>query len=136
MEQRRGVGKVMLEVLKAKDLPNVQSFGAQDPYVVATLLPAETASVQTHTVASGGTEPAWNGQYAMQGDNDATALRLQIFNENMAVDDVIGNVELPVSDPTFGNGRKTWYPLAEGGRIQCRIRCKVLATPAPRSLGR
>ena len=133
--QRRGVGKVMLEVLKAKDLPNVQSFGAQDPYVIATLLPAETSSIQSHTVTSGGTDPAWNGQYALQGDPEAIALRLQIYNENIAVDDLIGTAELPISDPAFGNGRKTWYPLVEGGRIQCRIRCKVLATPAPRSLG-
>ena len=81
-----------LEVHCAKNLQNTQTFGAQDPYVVASLgNPTAAEQWQSHrtlAIESGGTNPIWSGAHnnAMDfvfGAGTPAELSIQLWNENI-----------------------------------------------------
>jgi hypothetical protein len=68
-------------------------------------------------------------------DADAESLFVEVWNENVAMDDLIGCVEIDVSHEYFGNGQKKWFDLDTGGQIQLCIQGKVFENPAPKLFG-
>ena len=95
------------KVYVAEDIQNVQTFGSQvcnlsqhdsltfplqNPYVRATLLPGAKSQSKTLVDNGGGTSPSWNTNVRLKDDHAATALLLEVMNENMMLDEVIGQV--------------------------------------------
>ena len=64
-------GRFYIEVLRAKELPNMDVMGAQDPYVKIVLLNpfpgapegCNTVTDQTEPIMEGGTDPVWTTQH-------------------------------------------------------------------------
>jgi hypothetical protein len=49
-----------IEVISCSGLPNLATFGEQDPYVKAVLLPGKTTSGRSVAAVGGGVAPSWN----------------------------------------------------------------------------
>ena len=56
-------------------------------------------------------------------DDTADSLKIELHNENTVNDDVIGVTDLRFFDLGFagGYGKKSWYPVDTGGRIELTI---------------
>lgn len=99
---------LMVEVLRAEGLRDTQVFGDQDPYVIASWLPekkdistegGEMYVARSSTAVSAGVMPNWdlgamNNKLLLKPSQFANGLSLQVWNENRAFDDVIGQSKL------------------------------------------
>jgi CRP-like cAMP-binding protein/uncharacterized protein YciI len=91
----------------------------QDPYVKAILLPNRTVHARTKHATMGGRNPVWNRSL----DNKLTlvaakadeAVELQVWNANTLNDDLIGTVEVKLTNEI--NGKKHSVELNSGGRL-------------------
>ena len=92
----------------------------QDPYVVVCDLPDKSSKVRTHTIKSGGTAPSWNvslgNKLSLTLPEKAEGLEIQIWNENMMIDDLIGSAKILLSEMSAG-AQKQWYVLDTGGKV-------------------
>jgi hypothetical protein len=50
-------------------------------------------------------------------DTAATSILLELWNENIAMDERIGGVEISTTDEKYWSGEKTWYDLDSGGKV-------------------
>ena len=124
-------------------ITNVQTFGTQDPYVIASLLERgrEAASFATErgpTAIGGGTDPIWDEDSIMclESTSSAKVLMLEVWNANTAIDDKIGKVEINVSNAAqFSLGKRMVCTLDTSGAIEATIHCMVALTPKAISLG-
>ena len=82
-----------VKVCRAKDLVDVQAFTNQDPYVKVTLLPKREEVVKSQTCEGGGSEPQWDAMLELKPDKDCTAMELELWNENVAIDELIGKAD-------------------------------------------
>ena len=107
----------------AKGIKNTQYWGDQDPYINAVLHPSGAVRrSKPHT--GGGVEPAWSAeehQANLEFDVDSgdTHVRIELWNENTALDDLIGAVELQIASITATSqdeGNQV-LPLDTGGDV-------------------
>ncbi len=129
--------------MEARKLPDKDSIGRQDPYVVFTL-DGECRSFRQSTKVDtdGGTEPVWNQVFQFDvvdhyilkvgGLPFATARRLrsrssvrlqvEIFDKDLLdKDDLIGRVDIPLL-PLFKKGvRDGWVPIKCGACCECVV---------------
>ena len=68
-------------------------------------------------------------------DAEAESLFVEVWNENVTMDDLIGCVDIDVSHEFFGNGLKKWFDLDTGGQLQLCIQGTVFNNAAPKLLG-
>ena len=64
----------------------------QNPYVRASLLPEAKSETKTLVDKEGGTSPEWDANIRLKHDPEATSLLLEVMNENIMLDDLIGQV--------------------------------------------
>ena len=119
---------------RARNLYDTQTFGKQDPYVIAHLLPEpvpeadEAARPRTQCVEAGDTNPIWAAEHeptlklpmGAGGRTKRFRLQLEIWNENAALDDLIGKVDLPVPDAGAAlnqPAKSKFYAVDTGGDI-------------------
>jgi hypothetical protein len=119
-----------------------QFFNPQDPYVQVTLL-ANEATARTLYMEAGGTDPVWDETHEnhltleIPDDilNDGTlACKFEAWNENTALDDIIGTAELVLSAEDLqlsgGSGQSKEIPLDTGGALTIDIWCTKYDAPA------
>ena len=124
-----------MKIQRARNIADTQTFGKQDPYVIAHLLPEpfpnsvdESARPRTKCVEAGDTNPIWASEHeptlklplGPEGRAKRFRLVLQLWNENAALDDLIGTADLPIPDPgTALNqpAKSKFYPVDTGGDI-------------------
>jgi hypothetical protein len=120
-------GTLTVEVLRATCLKEKQMLGSQAPYAMVTLLPSQT-SKRTLSVSGGGTTPTWTGAHEnemafklSEGEKGASELLLEVWSDNLAMDEIIGSckVQLPANKELFGEA--TWYKLDAGGWVDCNL---------------
>jgi hypothetical protein len=131
MLQKRGVSQTKVKICRAKDIQDVQALSKQDPYVKVTLLPKREEVMQSKTCEGGGSDPQWDSMLTLAADKDCVSMELELWNENMAIDELIGKAEVSVSMECFGTGRRQWIPVDTGGEILVAIKCTVFTNPAP-----
>jgi hypothetical protein len=129
--QKRGVSQTKLKICRAKDLQDVQALTKQDPYVKVALLPKREEVGQSVTCEGGGSDPQWDAMITLAADKDCIAMEIELWNENVAIDELIGKAEISVSMECFGTGRRQWIPVDTGGEILLAIKCTVFTNPAP-----
>jgi hypothetical protein len=142
----------VIEVRSACDLKDVQAFGSQvrwaafcafpltppamralqDPYVLAYPFPSRKTLVQTSPAASGGTDPTWSPNHSnlvciALEESDKT-IRLELWNANLIVDDLIGCTEIKVD--SFTPGELVSYPVDTGGLLQVCMDTNTIAIRA------
>lgn len=105
-------GVLTVGVIEARKLPDRDSVGRQDPYVVLTL-DGECRSFrqQTKVDTDGGRDPVWNQVFQFDVV-DHFILKVELFDKDLVdKDDFIGRVDIPLL-PLFKKGiRDGWVPV-------------------------
>ena len=124
-----------VEIHQARGLRETQTIGRQDPFAVASVLPGGSKK-RTRCCEGGGTGPLWGlehrNQLAFPLAEGAETLLIEIWNENWAMHDYIGAVEVELSVLRLRHGDAMlsgcrWYPADTGGELQVTLVCKGLA---------
>jgi hypothetical protein len=108
------------------------TLGELSSYVVATLLPGRTSTARTATAQESGFAPRWEEKLQLPADDEATHLLLEVYAEGMVSDEIMGKIEIPLSQDGFGNKKKDTCMLDTGGKLQCAVMCTVNALPPPK----
>ena len=95
-------GQIFITVHRARNLRDTQTFGTQDPYVLATVFPSET-NARSQWSPGGGVEPIWpedgeegqaysNTDIALPIASNTEYLQLELWHHNayFGHDDRIG----------------------------------------------
>ena len=116
-----------VRVQRARNLKDTEFFGKQDPYVLCYLLPEQEGAERPRTkcVEDGDTDPIWAADHdnvlklpIPQGDGPRR-LAVEIWNENAALDDLIGKLDVAVPGPELMHkpARSKFYSVDSGGDI-------------------
>ena len=99
--------RLIVEVEQARKLQNTQTFGTQDPYVKLTL---GRTMQKTRVHEDGGKHAIWNQKIIFKyiGENK---ILVQCMNSNTMSDNLIGHVEIPLGNLTFGNPVDQWFQI-------------------------
>ena len=118
-----------VQVHRGVEIRNVQTFGAQDPYVVASLLwkQESLSSQRGPTAPGGGTEPSWESKpILLPSTQKPQSLLLEVWNENTAIDDRIGQARLDISSAaSFARGKRVICTLDTSGIIEATVHCML-----------
>jgi hypothetical protein len=92
----------------------------QDPYVKAFLLPNRSVHARTKHATMGGRNPVWNrsldNKLTLVAAKEDEAVELQVWNENTLNDELIGVVEVKLTNEI--NGKRHSVELNTGGRVE------------------
>lgn len=104
-----------VEVLLAKGLKDMQIMGTMDPFVELLLVPSsrylrslKNVAVRTRPAQGAGSDPKWgaaenNMLSVMPGAPDSNTLKVNIWNANLMLDDLIAEAEVPAEIASFSN---------------------------------
>ena len=102
MEQANGL---VVRVFRASSLRNTQFFGSQDPYALCSFQPDSGVHARTLPVEGGGTAPEWDpvqelflGLSDSHAEDTPTHLNIELWNRNLAIDDIIGSTTVALAD--------------------------------------
>jgi hypothetical protein len=123
--------KLKVKAQRGRNLKDTQTFGKQDPYCRAYLLPGETPDARTKCCEGGDTEPIWGVEHqpmltlALPGEGESAKERLvvELWNENSMVDDLIGTIDMPLPGKETLNkpAKSKFYSLDTGGEVGLQI---------------
>ena len=103
-------GELCLKVHSARKLEKKGMFGKADPYVLITFGPKKLRSKTINNNQS----PEWNFDSILAVENPSLAghVLIEIFDDDVGKDDLLGVVAIPTSDVLRGKKVVSkWYPL-------------------------
>ncbi|KAL0073272.1 hypothetical protein J3Q64DRAFT_1754563 [Phycomyces blakesleeanus] len=132
MTQPTVIGELAVVALKAKNLPNREVVGKQDPFCVFRL--GEVAK-KTKTSYRGGQHPVWDDQVNIPVAANKTKMRVQLFDDDSKREDLISEGEVDLTNVLAGGEQDDWFPLTYKGRAAGEIYLELTfyaAHPPPR----
>ncbi|CAO3647917.1 unnamed protein product [Cunninghamella blakesleeana] len=126
------IGELAVVALKARDLPNREIVGKQDPFCVFRL--GEDAK-KTKTDYRGGQYPIWDDQVNLMVPEGKTKMRVQIFDEDAKKEDLISETDLDLTEVIKEGEQDGWFQLMFKGRKAGEIYLELTfysARPPPR----
>jgi hypothetical protein len=109
----RSVWEVVVH--QADELPKLDSFSfeAPSPYARALFLPAKSGDTQIASTAAGGTTPRWSSDNTMVMENDegATHLRIEVWNENITLDDYVASANIKLDGKKYHDKVTSWFEI-------------------------
>ncbi|CDH56957.1 c2 domain containing protein [Lichtheimia corymbifera JMRC:FSU:9682] len=112
------IGELVVVALKARDLPNIEVVGKQDPFCVFRL--GETAK-RTKTDYRGGQQPLWDDQVNLPVPEKKTKMYVQVFDEDSKREDLICEGEVDLSQVLREGEQDSWFPLKYRGKDSGKI---------------
>ncbi|KAI3504356.1 hypothetical protein L1887_32958 [Cichorium endivia] len=89
-------GKLMLTVVKAHNLKNMEMMGKSDPYAVAFVRPLEKFKTR---VIENNLNPVWNQTFHLTVEDKETQFAVvEVFDEDIGADQRLGIAKLPLVD--------------------------------------
>merc|ERR1712013_850349 len=104
-------GRIMLELIKAKELQKKGLFGKPDPYMKIAIGDEKFTS----PVIKNNNNPEW--KYPLEFNIDESSpkeIRVDIYDEDFGKDDLLGSANIQLSDLTDNPECTNWVPLEEG----------------------
>ncbi|ORZ07880.1 hypothetical protein BCR42DRAFT_425657 [Absidia repens] len=130
--QTKMIGELAVVALKARDLPNREIVGKQDPFCVFRL--GEDAK-KTKTDYRGGQHPVWDDQVNLMVPEGKVKMRVQLFDEDAKREDLISDADVDISTVLKDGEQDGWFPLTYKGRKAGEIYLELTfyaARPPPR----
>ena len=93
---------------------DVELFGKQDPYVKIVY---NNKKIKTKVKQDAGKHAIWNETFSLDILNYHKPLKLEVWNKNMASDDLLGSVDTTVFTMVMGK-RSKWHILKDSGGCQ------------------
>ncbi|KAI9496936.1 C2 domain-containing protein [Zychaea mexicana] len=110
---KKTIGELVVIAIKARDLPNREVVGKQDPFVTFRL--GETAK-RTKTDYRGGQHPIWDDQVNLPVPEGKTTLYMQVFDEDGSREDLISEGDIDLKNVLQEGEEDKWYPLKYRGK--------------------
>ncbi|CDS10087.1 hypothetical protein LRAMOSA02764 [Lichtheimia ramosa] len=126
------IGELVVVALKARDLPNIEVVGKQDPFCVFRL--GETAK-RTKTDYRGGQQPLWDDQVNLPVPEKKTKMYVQVFDEDSKREDLICEGEVDLTQVLREGEQDSWFPLKYRGKDSGKIYLEMTfysARPPPK----
>merc|ERR1711874_266183 len=104
-------GRIMLELIKAKDLQKKGLFGKPDPYLKIVFCDKKFVS----PVMKNNANPEW--KYPIEfniNENSPKEIKVEVFDEDFGKDDFLGSIDIPLSDLSGNLNTTKWAQLEEG----------------------
>ena len=130
-------GHLLLEVIEAKKLPDMESWLAKlvdkkdvtDPFVDVRLGKAKLAKT---SIIDNDLNPKWNESYRIEVCHFADHLVFEVRDKDHAYSEYIGAVDLPTSSLLTGELKQGWYPICKTngkphGRAELYIKVQFIA---------
>jgi hypothetical protein len=115
---------VSLTAHRAEGIKDTQKFGRQDPYVKIVLAPSGAAQ-RCKQDLSGGKTPKWSKKeqntLVLQATDSDTSMRIELWNDNLIEDDLIGRATLDLAAIPEGAPMDCALPLDTGGSLGCTV---------------
>jgi hypothetical protein len=126
------MGRLDVRIVEARNLPNTETFGKPDPYVVVEV---ENSNQKT-SVAASTVNPKWDEVFKfVVADPDSSQLVLKLWNKNLISDDYMGEYKMSLSGLEKGNVKDQWCLLQQcktNGEIHVRLLAQDFGRdPAP-----
>lgn len=117
------MGKIELTVVAARNLHDAQLFGMPDPFVRLSI---DDKKYKTKVIQNT-LSPEWNETFRfMIADDNSSQIRLEVWNKNVASDDLMGYYTFSVGGLTKGVVKDQWYILQKS-KTQAELHVRVLA---------
>lgn len=132
MSKPRIIGELVIVAYKAKDLPEREIVGKQDPFVVFRI--GETIK-KTKTDLGGGQRPTWDDQVNLPIPEKKTKVVVQVYDEDAKRQELISECELDINKVIEDGEEDNWYELQYRGRPAGEIYLEMTfysAKPPPR----
>jgi len=137
-QQHAQGGRLLVNVVEAKNLARKDILSKSDPYVVLsihhkhdfTLFGSEYKS----SVITNNQNPVWNQSFTLDIKNpDTDLLRIRVYDyDHLSFDDLIGTVDIPVFNLCMNTPKDDWYQLhpSSGGTIHLTLTAQGFGKPA------
>jgi phospholipase D1/2 len=130
-------GHLLIEVIAAKNLPDMESWLAKlvdkkdvtDPFVDVRLGKAKLAKT---TIIDNDLNPEWNESYRVEVCHFADHLVFEVRDKDHAYSEYIGAVDIPTSSLLTGQDKQGWFPICKSngrphGKAELNIRIKFIS---------
>lgn len=133
----------VVQVHRAEQLQEISTFSfssSPTPYVRLSFLPDKETECSCEPLEDGGLSPLWDGftdnVLAMRADKTTTGLLVEVWNENLTTDDLVGQTTIPLGKQRlFNTPQKFFYDLEPQGRVELTIHAMLAVTDSNVALG-
>ncbi|KAI9279136.1 C2 domain-containing protein [Sporodiniella umbellata] len=108
MSKPRIVGELVIVAYKARNLPNREVAGKQDPFVIFRV---GEHMAQTKTDYRGGQHPLWDDQVNMPIPEKKKEMLVQVYDEDSKRKDLISECDLDLTEVLEKGEQDGWFPL-------------------------
>ncbi|KAG1150245.1 hypothetical protein G6F37_004403 [Rhizopus arrhizus] len=132
MSNPKLIGELAIVAYKARDLPNREIVGKQDPFVTFRL---HDNIRKTKTDYRGGQHPIWDDQVNMPVPEKKKTMIVQIYDEDSKREDLISEGEVDLTKVLEEGEHDDWFPLQYKGRKAGEIYLEMTfyaAAPPPK----
>ncbi|KAG5497554.1 hypothetical protein JKF63_03818 [Porcisia hertigi] len=131
------MGRLEICVCGARNVANRQKIGMPDPYVKLRIIDEKKSHIKYKTrVVENSCNPVWNELFKFQvADYDSTQVLLELWNDNIMVDDHLGSYRLSVNGLTRGVVKDTWVILSGTKGASSELHLRMLAVDFGRDPG-
>ncbi|KAG2184817.1 hypothetical protein INT43_000730 [Umbelopsis isabellina] len=115
---KKPLGELAVVALKARNLPDREIVGKQDPFCVFRL---GDQAKKTKTDHRGGQHPVWDDQVNLVVPEGKTKMTVQLFDEDKRKEDLISEGEVDLATVIRDGEQDDWFPLQYKGRSAGQI---------------
>jgi len=125
-------GHLRVEVVEARLTRDTEMFGKMDPYCVISL---GEQKFRTRVLDGAGKTPKWHQAFEFDVVSGSDHVSVQVFDEDVGKDDIVGNALLQVSTLCVKSGVDDWFTICYKGKQAGQIHLKSEWTPNAGSEG-
>ncbi|MFD6187488.1 C2 domain-containing protein [Streptomyces goshikiensis] len=123
----KAVPNLRVTVVGARNLHHEDGLlGKNDPFAVVSV---GAQRHRTKTVREAGSAVTWNETFTFTAQSAENDLRLQVLDEDLLKNDLIGQARIPVQDILIGETRESWYSVGEGPKARGEVLLKITGEP-------
>ena len=119
-------GSLALTVIEARLTRDVETFGKMDPYVKII---SRQQNFKTNVKDGAGKTPVWNQTFNIDVKYVGDDLTIQVYDEDVGSDDVVGVATIKLSALCVNNGIDEWFQVAHKGKSAGQVHLKSVWKP-------
>jgi Ca2+-dependent lipid-binding protein len=99
-----------------------------DPYVILTV---GAQKFKTKTLDEAGKNPVWSNEvFVFDVKNTNEVLKMQVFDEETTIDDLVGDSKIMLSQLAVNGGLDDWFTIRYKGKKAGEVRLRVKWFPS------
>ena len=108
-------------MIEARLTRDTETFGKMDPYIKIS---TRQQQFKTAVKSGAGKTPVWNQTFNIDVKYIGDDITIQVYDEDVGADDVIGVCTIKLSALCVGNGLDEWFQVAHKGKQAGQVHLK------------